>query len=99
MTRRALDDAEIARELASVPEWRLHEGKLHRELKFAGFSEAFGFMTALALQAQALDHHPEWFNVYDRVVIDLWTHDAAGLTARDFELARVADTLVLRFTP
>jgi 4a-hydroxytetrahydrobiopterin dehydratase len=60
---------------------------LHREYKFAGFAEAFGFMSTCALVAQKKDHHPEWSNVFDRVVVNLSTHDAGGITALDFALA------------
>ena len=66
-------------------------GKLHRELTFADFTGAFAFMSDVAREADALDHHPEWFNVYNRVVIDLTTHDASGITSLDFELARRAE--------
>jgi len=76
-----------------VPGWEVVDGKLHRELRFKDFVDAFGFMTSLALRAEAKNHHPEWFNVYSRVVIDLSTHDAGGITALDFELAAAANEL------
>jgi 4a-hydroxytetrahydrobiopterin dehydratase len=79
------DDAE--RRLADVPGWGLSGGKLHRELEFDNFVDAFGFMTMVALVAEKLDHHPEWSNVYNRVVIDLRSHDVDGLSERDFTLA------------
>jgi len=63
-------------------------GKLHRELRFADFSAAFGFMTRVALAAEKADHHPEWSNVWNRVTIDLTTHDAGGITANDVALAQ-----------
>ncbi|MDX2170773.1 MAG: 4a-hydroxytetrahydrobiopterin dehydratase [Deltaproteobacteria bacterium] len=88
-----LSDAEIATRLSALPHWRLAAGKLHRELRFASFVEAFGFMAALALVAERMNHHPEWFNVYDRVVIDLTTHDAQGITSLDFDLAAAAERL------
>ena len=91
-----LADAEVTRRLTALPGWTVKAGKLHRELTFADFSQAFGFMTEVAREADALDHHPEWFNVYNRVVIDLTTHDAAGLTALDFELAGRAEALAAR---
>lgn len=75
------------------PGWTVKDGKLHRELSFEGFVEAFGFMTSVAITAQAMDHHPEWFNVYSKVVIDLTTHDAGGISARDLELAAAIDRL------
>lgn len=64
-----------------------------RELRFADFNAAFGFMTRVALQADKVDHHPEWFNVYDRVRILLTTHDAGGVTERDLALARFIDSI------
>ena len=68
--------------------WQWREGQLHLALRFADFVQAFGFMTQVALQAQQMDHHPDWRQVYNRVDITLWTHDAGGLTARDLALAR-----------
>jgi 4a-hydroxytetrahydrobiopterin dehydratase len=85
---------EIQARLAEHPSWSLAAGKLHRELKFASFVEAFGFMTRVALLAEKADHHPEWSNVYSRVVIDLTTHDCDGLSERDFALAAQIDRLV-----
>jgi len=82
-----LVDADVTQRLAALPGWTLKAGKLHRELTFADFTQAFGFMTDVAREADALDHHPEWFNVYNRVVIDLATHDAGGISALDFDLA------------
>jgi 4a-hydroxytetrahydrobiopterin dehydratase len=82
-----LNDVEMRTRLHELPGWALEDGKLHREYKFGGFAEAFGFMSTCALVAQKQDHHPEWFNVFDRVVVDLTTHDAGGVTALDFALA------------
>ncbi len=84
---------EVQAELAKVTGWTLKDGKLHRELKFEGFVEAFGFMASVALVAERMDHHPEWFNVWNKVVIDLTTHDAGGISARDFKLAAAIDRL------
>ena len=84
---------EVEAELAKVPGWIVKAGKLHRELKFESFVEAFAFMTSVALVAEATNHHPEWFNVYNKVVIDLTTHDAGGISGRDFKLARAIDKL------
>ena len=86
-----LAEAEVAQRLSGLPGWSVKAGKLHRELTFADFTQAFAFMSDVAREADALDHHPEWFNVYNRVVIDLTTHDAAGITTLDFELARRAE--------
>jgi 4a-hydroxytetrahydrobiopterin dehydratase len=82
-----LDEAEIRRRLERLPGWTLQGGKLHREYTFPDFIRAFAFMTGAALRAEAMGHHPEWFNVYNRVTIDLMTHDAQGITRLDFELA------------
>jgi 4a-hydroxytetrahydrobiopterin dehydratase len=82
-----LSDKDLADRLHELPGWTLARGKLHREYKFAGFAEAFGFMATCALVAQKKDHHPEWSNIFDRVVVDLSTHDAGGITALDFALA------------
>ncbi|NRA07514.1 MAG: 4a-hydroxytetrahydrobiopterin dehydratase [Myxococcales bacterium] len=82
-----LSEAEIAAALPTLAGWEVREGKLHREYRFANFVRAFGFMSSVALVAEAMNHHPEWSNVYDRVVVDLTTHDAQGLTALDVELA------------
>ncbi len=82
-----LEDTQIQEALAGLPGWELKNGRLHREFKFADFVEAWGFMSRAALYAQALDHHPEWFNVYGTVRVDLITHDACGITKLDMELA------------
>ena len=91
-----LTDAERNEALAALPEWRLREDgrAIERELKFADFNEAFGFMTRVALLADKQDHHPEWSNVYNRVAITLTTHDAGGLSARDVAMAKAIDALV-----
>jgi 4a-hydroxytetrahydrobiopterin dehydratase len=98
MSRQKLTDAETADGLArlnaglEVP-WQLAAGKLHKGFRFPDFVAAFGFMTRAALIAERMDHHPEWRNVYNRVEVDLSTHDAGGLTALDFELARRMEDL------
>lgn len=91
MPARKLTDAELAAGLEDLPAWRVVAGKLHRELRFRDFSEAFAFMTRVALLAEQRDHHPEWSNVYSRVAIDLTTHSAGGITAADLELAAAID--------
>ena len=88
-----LNDEQVTEALAGLSGWELLDGKLHREFKFGDFVEAFGFMSRVALAAERLDHHPEWFNVYNRVVVDLRTHDCDGISNRDFELAGRIDTL------
>jgi 4a-hydroxytetrahydrobiopterin dehydratase len=82
-----IDVAEIRERLGACKGWSLDDGKLYREFRFADFNAAFGFMTRTALVAEAMDHHPEWFNVYNRVQVHLTTHDAGGISDLDFELA------------
>lgn len=90
MTIPSLTQAEVTALLAEFPDWTLRaDGKaLERTLRFADFNQAFGFMTRVALYADKADHHPEWFNVYNRVDITLTTHDADGLSARDAAMVR-----------
>jgi 4a-hydroxytetrahydrobiopterin dehydratase len=83
-----LTEDEIRRHLTTLPGWSLIGGRLHRELTFPDFRSAFAFMTSVALMAERMNHHPEWSNVYNRVTIDLSTHDAGGITAFDIELAK-----------
>lgn len=82
-----LSEAQIQEKLAEVPGWSVADGKLHRELKFGNFVEAWGFMARVALAAEKMDHHPDWSNAYNTVVIDLMSHDVGALTERDFKLA------------
>lgn len=85
--RAKLSDAEIAEGVVELAGWSIVDGKLHREYEFSGFPEAFGFMATAAPTIQKMDHHPEWKNVYNRVTVDLSTHDAGGITQKDFDLA------------
>lgn len=89
-SHRQLAPDQIASGLAGVPGWELAGGKLRRDFVFRDFVQAFGFMSSVALIAESMNHHPEWSNVYNRVRIELTTHDAGGLTALDFEFARRA---------
>jgi 4a-hydroxytetrahydrobiopterin dehydratase len=93
MATRKLDTDEIARLLAQLPGWTVEAGKLHREYRFTNFVEAFGMMTSVALVAERMNHHPEWFNVWNTVRVDLTTHEAGGITARDFELATAMERI------
>ena len=86
-----LSDDEIKRELSGLPEWTVVNGKLHREYKFPDFTMAFGFMAASATVIEKMNHHPEWFNVYSRVTVDLESHDEGGITSRDVKLARALE--------
>ena len=95
MGRRDLLTADqVGDALAELSGWTLVDGKLHAEFVFADFAAAFGFMTAVAPVAEELDHHPEWTNVWNRVTVDLWTHDRGGLTGLDVELAQRMSALV-----
>ena len=93
-----LNSAARAAFLREFPEWREAEGRdaIARLFQFQDFNRAFGFMTRVALLAEKLDHHPEWFNVWNTVRIDLATHDAGGITALDVKLARAMESLASR---
>ena len=91
--------AAITKALARLPGWTIEGGKLHRVFKFADFVTAFGFMASAALVAESMNHHPEWFNVWNTVRVDLTTHDAGGVTSLDFKLARKMDELASRLAP
>ena len=88
-----LTDTDVAARLAVLPGWTLAAGKLHRTFVFGDFAEAWGFMSAVALVAETMGHHPEWSNVWNRVTVDLTTHDAGGISALDFDLAARMNTL------
>lgn len=88
-----LDADEVTQRLTELPGWTVAGGKLHREYRFADFVEAFGFMASAALVAERLNHHPAWSNVWSTVVVDLTTHDAGGITAKDFALAAAMEGL------
>jgi 4a-hydroxytetrahydrobiopterin dehydratase len=87
VARAVLGETDLAAALRELPGWSVAEGKLHREFRFPDFVAAFGFMARAALVAERMDHHPEWTNVWNRVVVDLVTHDAGGITRSDVELA------------
>lgn len=88
-----LTDEEIRGQLEGLSGWTVENEKLHKEFQFDSFVDAFGFMARVALMAESMNHHPEWFNVYNRVKVDLATHDAGGISALDFELAKRVDAL------
>ena len=85
---RKLSGTEIATNLRSLRKWKLLRGKLHREYKFKNFEDVISFMVRSSLEIVKLDHHPEWFNVYNTVVVDLVTHDVSGISNYDFVLAK-----------
>lgn len=91
-----MNQAEISRALADLPGWTVRDQKLHREYAFPDFIHAFGFMATAAIAIEKMNHHPEWFNVYNRVSVDLTTHDAGGISNKDFELARLLDAISTR---
>ena len=86
-------DDEIQASLDELEGWSLADEKLHREFRFSDFVTAFGFMASAAIESEKMNHHPEWSNVYNRVNIQLTTHDAGGISERDFLLAQQINTL------
>ncbi|MEK6965520.1 MAG: 4a-hydroxytetrahydrobiopterin dehydratase, partial [Thermoproteota archaeon] len=88
-----LSDDQIKEKLVELQGWELKNGKLHKEFQFADFNQAFGFMTRAAIHAEKMDHHPEWFNVYNKLKVDLMTHDAGGITENDVKLAKILNSL------
>jgi 4a-hydroxytetrahydrobiopterin dehydratase len=89
-----LSDSQVRDRLAELDQWSLVDGKLRREFKFADFVRAFGFMTSAAIEAEKMNHHPEWSNVYNKVTVKLVTHSAKGITELDFRLAKKLDGLL-----
>ena len=87
MAAKKLSEAEIKEQLGRLKGWTLVNGKLHREFQCKDFVSAFGNMTRVALVAEAMNHHPEWFNVWNKVAIDLNTHSVKGISDLDFTLA------------
>lgn len=88
-----LDVSEVSARLTGLPGWAFRGGKLHREFRFHDFAEAFAFMTRVAAVAERHAHHPDWSNAYNRLTIDLWTHDAGGVTDLDCALAEAISRL------
>lgn len=88
-----LSEDRIDQELQDLPGWARVDGKLHKEFKFEDFNQAFGFMTRAALHIEKMNHHPEWFNVYNKISVDLTTHDAGGVSENDIKLARILNSL------
>jgi 4a-hydroxytetrahydrobiopterin dehydratase len=93
-----LSEQEIKKKMTDMdPAWMIESKFLHREFLFKHFVEAFSFMTAVALVAEKSAHHPNWKNVYNKVTIDLNTHDADGITVKDFDLAKAIDKIVFKY--
>ena len=91
---RVLTSEEVAQRLSALPDWQMIDGHLHREFTFANFTDAWAFMNRVAPIAEQLDHHPNWSNVWNRVVIDITSHDSGGPTERCFALANGIDGVV-----
>ena len=88
-----LSKEQIEAELQGLQGWSVVNGKLHKDFVFDDFIEAFGFMCKAAIHIEKMNHHPEWFNVYNKITIDLMTHDAGGITQNDVFLARTLNSL------
>lgn len=93
-----MSDSDVQSLLAQLPGWTLEQGKLHREYHFADFNQAFRFMTTAAAPIDKMNHHPEWLNVYNRVIVNLTTHDAGGITMQDFDLAMMLEGIAQKFS-
>ena len=93
MGREKLNEQQIAEAVAKLPGWSIQDGALHRDFVFKDFSAAFGFMTRVAMAAEAMNHHPDWSNSWNKVSISLVTHSAGGLTTNDVALATTIQAL------
>lgn len=91
-----LADSEIQVAIAKLPGWSLGDGRLHREYVFPDFVHAFGFMATAAIAIEAMNHHPDWSNVWNKVTVDLVTHDSGGVTTKDIALAEKLESLALK---
>ena len=92
-----LSDSDVVTRTATLPGWEFRDGGLHRKLEFRDFVEAFSFMTAVALLAERMSHHPEWSNVYNTVTVRLTTHDVGGISENDFAMAAEMSRIYQRF--
>lgn len=89
-----LPSEEIEIHLKDLSGWSVVKGKLHKEFIFDDFNQAFDFMTRAVKDIDKMNHHPEWFNVYNKVIVDLTTHDAGGITDNDIKLAKTLNSLL-----
>ena len=89
-----LSQVDIDEQLKNLPGWSVVNEKLHKEFQFDSFNQAFGFMTRAAMEIEKMNHHPEWCNVYNKITIELTTHDAGGITKNDVNLARILNSLL-----
>ncbi len=94
MTIEKLSSEQIENELKNLDGWTIKNGKLHKDFQFDDFNQAFGFMTRAAMHIEKMNHHPEWFNVYNKLSVELMTHDAGGITQNDVSLAKILNSLV-----
>ena len=88
-----LSSEAIVNELKNLNGWTVVNNKIHKEFQFDDFNQAFGFMTRAAMHIEKMNHHPEWFNVYNKLIVDLTTHDAGGVTQNDINLAKILNSL------
>jgi 4a-hydroxytetrahydrobiopterin dehydratase len=93
MSRRKVSDEEVGEALKGLPGWEVKDGKLHKQFKFGSFAEAMGWMVSVGIYADKLDHHPDWCNGYNKVDVDLMTHDMGALSTYDLELAAKMEEL------
>ncbi len=93
MALEKLSDEQIRKELSNISGWNVMNGKLHKDFVFKDFIDAFGFMSRAAIHIEKMNHHPEWFNVYNKIKVDLVTHDAGGITQNDINLAKILNSL------
>tara|TARA_B100001146_G_scaffold222761_1_gene235808 strand:+ start:20275 stop:20556 length:282 start_codon:yes stop_codon:yes gene_type:complete len=91
---KALSATEIKKHIATLDGWLYEDNALHTSIEFRDFKDAFSLMTRIAFEAENMQHHPDWSNVYNKVNISLSTHDAGGVTEKDFKLAKIIDKLV-----
>jgi len=89
-----LSESSIEEKLKNLSGWSVKNDKLYKEFQFNDFNQAFGFMTRAAMEIEKMNHHPEWFNVYNRITVELTTHDAGGITDNDVNLARILNSLI-----
>ena len=88
-----LSKIDIDEQLKNLPGWSVVNEKIHKEFQFDSFNQAFGFMTRAAMEIEKMNHHPEWFNVYNKITVELTTHDAGGITRNDVNLAKILNSL------
>ena len=88
-----LSEEKLEEELSKLSGWSIVNDKLHKEFLFENFNQAFGFMVRASMEIEKMNHHPEWFNVYNKITVDLTTHDSGGITKNDINLAKILNSL------